>query len=210
MTDLELEQLVAIGHELRGVEFKGPGPLTDNHLFAKLMRAILGMSNRRDGGYVIIGVDEVNDRPTPAGLSDAELATWTYDDLMDKAASYADPFVELDREVVLSNGKAFMVIIVHEFRDVPVLCRKDYPDPLRPATPVLRQGACYVRSRRKPETSEIPSQTEMRELLELATEKQLRKLTRLFVHLLSMQSLPASQASQTDESRFDKQLKELL
>ena len=36
---------------------------------------------------------------------------------------------------------------------------------------MLREGACYVRTRRKPETSEIPTQADMRDLLELAIEK---------------------------------------
>ncbi len=61
-----------------------------------------------------------------------------------------------------------MVLYIAEFDDIPILCKKDYPD-------VLRKGACYVRPRRKPETTEIPTQEDMRDLLELAAEKRLRK-----------------------------------
>lgn len=57
---------------------------------------------------------------------------------------------------------------IREFESIPILCRKNYDD-------ILRAGACYVRSRRKPETVEIPNQEDMRDLLDLATEKGLRK-----------------------------------
>src|SRR5918992_3524376 len=60
------------------------------------------------------------------------------------------------------------VIQVKEFADIPVLCKRSYDN-------VLREGACYVRSRRKPETSEIPTLADMRDLLDLATEKRLRE-----------------------------------
>ena len=62
-----------------------------------------------------------------------------------------------------------MVIQVEEFADVPVLCKRDYPD-------VLRAGACYVRPRRKPETTDIPTYADMRDLLDLAIEKGVRRL----------------------------------
>lgn len=202
MTEQELKQILSIGHELRGVEFKGPGPMTDKHLFARVVRAVLGMSNRRDGGNVVVGVDEIDDQLRPTGLTDADLATWTYDDLMDKVASYADPFVELDYDVLRLDGKALVVITVHEFREVPVICRKDYPE-------VLRQGACYVRSRRKPETSEIPTQTEMRELLDLATEKNLGKLTHLFARFTALIADATTTASPSDDAKFDDQLRGL-
>ena len=50
---------------------------------------------------------------------------------------------------------------------MPHLCARAFEQ-------TLRKGALYVRTRRIPETAEVPTQTEMRELLELATEKRLR------------------------------------
>lgn len=56
-----------------------------------------------------------------------------------------------------------------------MICRKGYPtNPYPGQQAILRAGAIYVRTRRKPETSEPPGQTEMRELIELATEERLR------------------------------------
>jgi hypothetical protein len=77
-------------------------------------------------------------------------------------------------ERVSTDGKTFVILSVEEFETIPVICKRQFNDPRNPAKVVLRPGACYVRTRRKPETSEIPSQTEMRELLELATRKGIR------------------------------------
>src|SRR5262249_46564787 len=54
---------------------------------------------------------------------------------------------------------------------LPVICKKD-------GLEKLRRGAIYTRSRRLPETVEVPSQAEMRELLDLAIEKGSRTFTR--------------------------------
>lgn len=43
----------------------------------------------------------------------------------------------------------------------------------------MRKGACYVRGRGKVQTTEIPSQTEMRELLELAVSKRIQQYIRV-------------------------------
>jgi predicted HTH transcriptional regulator len=168
MTDEEFAQILALGHETRGVEFKGPGPLSNRRLSAQVVRAVLGMANRRDGGLVIIGVEDNNNILNPVGLDASDMVTWNYDDVADRIAVYADPNVEFELETKEYNGNQYVVIQVEEFADVPVLCKRSYVD-------VLRDGACYVRSRRKPETSEIPTFADMRELLELATEKRLQE-----------------------------------
>jgi predicted HTH transcriptional regulator len=170
-TSEDFSQILALGHERRGVEFKGPRPSTDKHFLARVARAALGMSNLRDGGMIIVGVDEVSAKLVPKGLNGADLSTWKYDDVSVRLAEYADPYVTFDLEHVEHEGADFVIIRVQEFDDVPVLCKKPYSTD---GKEVLRAGACYVRSTRKPETSEIPSQAEMREVLDLALVKRLR------------------------------------
>jgi len=68
VTERDLESILAQGHETNGVEFKGPGARTDRSFPAKVIRAILGMANRRDGGLVMIGVEST--KLDPVGLSD--------------------------------------------------------------------------------------------------------------------------------------------
>lgn len=172
MTDQEFAAILDLGHETRGVEFKGPGPRSDRPLFAQVVHAVLGMANRRDGGMVIIGVGDNGGVLNPVGLSQGHLSTWRYDDVAAGIAEYADPSVSFELEVREYNGGRYVILHVEEFADIPVLCKRDYQV-------VLRNGACYVRSRRKPETSEVPTQADMRDLLDLATEKKLRSLLTL-------------------------------
>lgn len=176
MTDQEfveiLEEIVALGHETTGVECKPPGPRSDKQLFPKVVRAILGMSNRRDGGVVIIGIEDTGSSLSPVGLDDNDLATWNYNHVSDKLKYYAEPSVNFELEEKHYQGKKYIVLNVREFEDIPILCKKPYTVA---GSVVLREGACYVRSRRKPETTEIPTQEDMRDLLDLATEKRLRR-----------------------------------
>ncbi len=192
LTEQLFAALVGPGYEQYGVEFKGPGARTERRLLAQVARAALGMANRADGGLVIIGVD---DDGSLAGLSDAELDTWSYDDVAASLAEYADPYVDLALQVLVYEDRSFVILHVAEFEEIPVLCKRDYPG-------VLRKGACYVRTRRIPETSEIPSQTEMRELLDLATDKGVHKfLTRLEATGL----LPPGTVPPSARRRFDAQ-----
>ena len=168
MTPDEFAQLLALGHETHGIEFKGPCARTDKPKLAKIVRAVLGMANRRDGGRVVLGVEEDGKKLEPVGLSQDQLDTWDHDGVAGVVAGYADPFVNLTTKIVEHGGNRFVVLTVVEFEEVPVLCKKDYPD-------VLVQGACYVRRLGSPGTSEIPTQAEMRDLLAMATEKGVRK-----------------------------------
>lgn len=75
---------------------------------------------------------------------------------------------------------------------------------------MLRKGACYVRPRRKPETTEIPTQEDMRDLLDLAAEKRLRKnlerVSRAGGVIIPFQTAGRSVSPQ---ELFDKQLGDL-
>jgi hypothetical protein len=50
VTEEDFAKLLARGYESRGVEFKGPGIRTEKLFLARVVRAILGMANSRDGG----------------------------------------------------------------------------------------------------------------------------------------------------------------
>src|ERR1700674_56024 len=164
-------QILARGHETPGVEFKRPGSREDRSILAGVARAVLGMANSRDGGLVIIGIVEDGDALIPEGVSAGDLRTWRQEAVTGALAAYADPYVEVHTEDFAYMGKVFVVIAVEEFREIPVLCKRSFDTK-------LRAGACYVRPRGRIETSEVATQAEMRELLELATEKRLRSFLR--------------------------------
>jgi len=169
LTAEELESALSVGYEGRGVELKGPGRSDDKRFLAKIARAALSMGNLRDGGHVVIGIDDGSPQDMLPGLGEDELATWlAYDDVSGRLAVYCDPPVSFDlARLPLSTGASVVVVQVYEFADIPHLCARDYPD-------VLRAGALYVRPRKMPETAEVASSVEMREVLDLAAEKRLR------------------------------------
>jgi predicted HTH transcriptional regulator len=91
LTNEQLADYHALGHELKGVEFKGAGLRTDQPLQAKIVRAALGMANRRSGGLIILGVDRRADVLYPTGGTSAPLASWrSYDVVGDMLNAYAD------------------------------------------------------------------------------------------------------------------------
>ena len=208
MTEQDFESLLAPGYETNGVEFKGPGVRTDKSFHAKVVRAMLGMANRRDGGLVIIGVESTN--LEPVGLNDPDLATWSdYDVLAVSVNSCAGPSLSFDTEVLNYKGRNVFILRVREFEEIPVLCTKDYCDPGKPLFPTLRRGACYVRSRHKPETAEIPTLEEMRELLDLATDKGVRRFVTRAQKAGLFPSIQHAPPSPTDEDLFRKQIEDM-
>jgi predicted HTH transcriptional regulator len=206
ISDDDLAEYLALNHEQRSVEFKPPGPLSDKYLFACVARACLAMTNRRDGGLVLVGVDDSSPSRS-AGLTEADAATWlNYDDLSDKLGSYSDPPIQFECAALTAPNTAKIVVIeVLEFEDIPTICKKDYNDGKKP---VLEKGALYLRSHHKPETTSRPSHSEMRELLDLAVEKGVRsfieRARRVGIDLHAPSVRPAG-----DVQRFNEQLGEL-
>lgn len=169
MNEVEFEQITSFGREQRGVEFKrGGSRKEDKRLLVKVIRAVISMANTRDGGKVIIGIDEDEDKLILNGVNESDLSSWNHDDFADSVAEYAEPTPVFEIQRFSYKHKNYIIIEVDEFIDFPILCKKTYDD-------VLRSGACYLRPRRKPESIEIPSYVDMRDLLELAIDKGVRK-----------------------------------
>ncbi len=202
MTDEEFVSLITLDVEGRRLELKGPGPITDRRLVAQVIKAVLGMANNRDGGNIIVGVAEIEGSLDKVGLENEHLTTWSFDALADQIARYADPNVSFTLATKEFEGKQFVLIEVREFDEIPVLCKRAFDD-------VLRDGACYVRTSRKPETSELPTQTEMRELLSLATEKGVRRYIEQ-LRRLGIIALPSVTLQVEDEQSFNQELGESL
>ncbi len=200
MTPDELRTAIALGREQRNTEFKGPGERTDKTFLAKVVRAVLGMANKPDGGVVIVGIDDDGTALTATGLTPAQVATWGYDDLHSSISNYADPYVDFEVTVVALDGKEFIAIEVQEFTELPVICKRDYPG-------TLRNGALYVRRRGKNETVEVPSHVEMREVIERAAEIIARKMLGT-VSRIQPAIAPPPQPSEAEE--FAKEARDLL
>jgi hypothetical protein len=167
------------------------------------------MANRRDGGFIIIGVSDQCGVLSPVGLTDAQLSTWRHDDIADGFAAHTDPPISFEFAIYESNGMKFVVLQVHEYSDIPAICKQEYKDNSNPNIPVaqrtivLRKGACYIRRRYKAETVEISSAEDMRALLDLAIEKGVSR----FVTLALRAGLNlASDNQPSDQELFEHQI----
>ena len=174
--DRELEELLALGHESRSFEVKGPGnpgDLDDKAYVAKIAKAVIAMGNLRDGGLVCLGIDEPRMSEMQPGLSREQAAAWIDYDLVHAAiARYADPPVSFEPVGVhLSSDVDVVVLQVDEFDSVPHLCRRDFD---REVT----AGGVYVRPAGMPRSARVPDSREMREVLELAIDKGVREFLR--------------------------------
>lgn len=170
LDDEQLAAIIEVGYEQRGVEFKAAGDRTDRAFLATVARAVLALANQRDGGHVIIGLSEDGIDVDGTGLSDEQFRQWlSFDDVTDQINAYADPPVRIQLgRGELSNGRAVVIIEVAEFAEIPILSKKDYPNRI-----VAKQ--LYTRSMAKPESSTSVTQNELREVIALATEKQLAR-----------------------------------
>jgi len=168
----DLSALIQFPREERNLEFKRSMDWADPATKAKLTKSVLAMANLRDGGHIVLGVErQPDDTYVPVGMQTEHCDCFVQDQLGSHFSEYADPYIEVTLIKHKTNGKTFCIIRVNEFAEVPVLCRKD-------GLEKLRRGALYTRSRRMPETVEVPSQVEMREILDLAIEKRFRTFSR--------------------------------
>jgi predicted HTH transcriptional regulator len=171
--DTRFRELLAIGREDRFLECK-QGVAWDS-LKVKIARTALAMANLRDGGTIVVGVSQATDGTLRLeGISAADLDTYNPDDVQAFVNRFADPYVKLELNRRSLDGKSYVELTVYEFDEVPVVCRADFGSP----GGNLRKGAFYVRSTRMPETTELQSQTEMREILQLAIDKGVRQFLR--------------------------------
>ncbi len=167
MQTSELEELLEGQTETQSLEFKG-SCAWEARTFAK---DILAMANVRDGGWIVVGVEDGTYKRQ--GLSEVQIRTFDQETMQDQMAEYADPFVSIqvftpdDKE-----GRHYVVIKVRPFDDVPVICKKDGLD--------LQQGAVYYRGKsRRPESARIRNSYDVRDLIELATVRMMRRKTEI-------------------------------
>ncbi|WP_380162645.1 RNA-binding domain-containing protein [Kineococcus sp. R86509] len=169
----EVRQWLSLGTESRSFEVKGPGLRTQKAYAAKVARAVMAMGNLRGGGLVCLGIDDKQLAQMSPGLNAEQLKQWSDVDEVNVALSrYIEPPADVRVHLMeLQAGVHVVVLEVHEFFDVPHLCRQDFPGE-------VQRAHLYVRPRGKAESTTVPTATDMRELIDLAVEKGLGEFLR--------------------------------
>jgi predicted HTH transcriptional regulator len=156
--------IIFAGREDRNREYKQSFAWNRNNrpTMAKIAKTILAMSNLRDGGHIVIGVNEVAGvemQFEAVGVQADHLPTFTYDKIADFVREYADPYIAFNLDPVPLDDMTFLVIAVAGFDEFPVICRKSYAD-------VLSGATIYVRPRGgRPRSEPISNYADLRELL---------------------------------------------
>lgn len=178
--------LVEGATESQRLDFKGPC----NWDVVKFAKDILALSNLRDGGYILVGIAQSESGIIPEGITEEQRKTFNFDVMKDQMGEFADPLVDFDvRFVKDEHAHEFAIIIVREFRELPVICKKDSRE--------TSKGSIYYRSsHRRPESAPTSNSYDMRQILELATLKMMRRWNQLGLMV-----------PRQDEQSFDEELK---
>jgi predicted HTH transcriptional regulator len=177
--DQLVRDLLAQGSELH-VDYKtAMAAPSDRRRWAKLAKQVIGLSNHKDGGYLLIGVEDGTLRAI--GLSAEEVASWDAAKVNDALAPYAAPrpAVQVLRGS-LEDGTVLVALRVVPFEDQPLVCIKSVNDELD--KPILRAGGLYIRTEGT-QTKEVSTEPEMRELLGRAYVK---KADRILVEIKAL------------------------
>jgi predicted HTH transcriptional regulator len=196
MNQQDIRQYIEAGSENRNLEYKTSVSWEDSDIKRKLVKSILGMANTKDGGTIVIGMEEQKNKSYLAkGISEKHKLTFNNkEEIKEFVSNYADPYVEFDVTIEEYDGNSFVFINIAEFNELPVMCKKPYPE-------ILRRGAIYIRSKRgKPETIEVPTEVEMREIIEMAVDKGNIKLIKRGYQ---------TSGKRSDEQLYEAELKDL-
>jgi len=197
--------LINYPNEERHLEFKKSASWGENRFKAKITKSILGMANIRDGGWILIGKEEQPDGTFIAtGMNQSDFDSFNSDVVRDFVKDYADPYVNLSVHKIVHAQKKFVIIRIEEFDTIPVICKRDWGN-------ILHRGKIYTRSKGKPETIEVPGQTEMREIINMAVEKEIRHFYERISHAgLQVRARSFISSEPSDKELFDKQREDLL
>lgn len=156
--------------ERRDLEFKSG--LAWDALKQGLVKGALALSNIEGGGYIIVGIGkgEGDMVHRPDAMTEDVAKTYDHDKVPDYINSFADPPIGIEVRHLEDGGRFFVAIKVHESATEPVICKK--------GDDKVRRGAFYYRSRRMPQSSPVASSDEMREIIDRAVDKALKKQRR--------------------------------
>ncbi|WP_215115399.1 helix-turn-helix domain-containing protein [Exiguobacterium sp. s80] len=163
-------ELLNVGGETRNIEFKKSYDWADPKHKAKIVKCILSMSNTKDGGYLVLGIDD-NKTLQEEKLCGMDLEHYkkiNYDDVVVQVNKFADPPISFQMHPVEEKGTNFWLFRIPEFEEIPIICKKNGDEN-------LTEGAIFSRSKSKPESAIIRSQSEMRELINTAINKGIKE-----------------------------------
>jgi hypothetical protein len=124
----ELVALVLHGREERNLEYKRCVSWNSADIKAKIAKTVLAMSNIRDGGAIVVGVEQQGEKFDPTGLQEEEWETFTQDGVSSHLNEFADPFAEVTVSKITLTLQKPRVLQTQGVKGEAVVV---YADPLR-------------------------------------------------------------------------------
>lgn len=205
-TSEQMIQYIETSEESDNIDAKGPMTWDGAEESAGLAKDIAAFANSRDGGVLVIGKHERSPGQFDLnGVSEDQARSFETTKVATWINNRFAPAVRLVCQRVEHEGSTFIVILVSEFEDIPILCTKSYqyPDSKKQ---ILREGTIYVRTANA-ESAPLRSVEELRSLIGLATTKRADQMLQLFDAMLKGRPLTAQT---TDAEEFARELKEVL
>jgi len=161
--------LLQVQAETRSLDYKQAmtfGP--DKRSKGEIVKCIMAFANSRDGGYILVGVEERANGFVPVGLSEEQSRSFDPTALGDFARNYCSVLPRIRSQPVIVDGLTLRLITIDEFESEPIVCTKDLHDDKDRL--ILRTAAFYVRTE-DAKCEEVRSADELRDVLQLAITK---------------------------------------
>jgi len=179
----EIRNLIRLGNENRNLDFKGAFSWSEANHDEKcaIAKDVLAFSNTRDGGVILIGV---NDKSGDIeGLTDEQYASFDQTKFNSFVEKFTAPRHTSNVHRIMIDQQRIVVINIPEFADVPILCARDANSSSNQSKLLLRRAALYKRTERA--TSEpVEDADEMRELLNRGLLRRQDELFRAFKQII--------------------------
>lgn len=203
LIEAKIQEILQGNAESLNTEFKATFDFNIN-VWAKerLIRSVLAMSNTRDGGYVIIGITEKEDKDLDfTGVENSHLAIFRLkvEDFKTKIESFSSSPVNYEIGVGSYKKKNYIIISVSEFSLNPSICRRngEYKDK------TLEEGAIYIRTLKdKPSSVKLSNPVDIQDFLDRITDKQITNL-----HKRGWKHETENIINKSDKSLFEKERK---
>jgi len=199
-------------NESKSIEFKPSvawpskiDGIQQNNKIQEIIKSILGMSNTRDGGKVILGVqrDDKEKKYQLKGMNVSDLGTYDQDLIFEHIRNFGEPEPKFQVLNIEYSNMNFIVFAIQSFIFAPIICRNNRN------LSQLENAVVYIRTD-KPETKKITDPSEMREVIDLAIEKELDLFSvRMQRFFKTMSGVKVLKSAKADQDKFKEELKDI-
>lgn len=168
MTTEELERIIEAQAENQNLDFKADIAWNAQDL----VKDFIAMANVRDGGTIVIGVEEKEGAFNGTGVIEANLKSFKIDHMKDQLSSYTDPAVEFRMMFPTDlKGNKYVVIKIQPFKEIPIISRSSIPKKL------IGNTIYYRNTNKKVESGPISNSNDLRDIIEAAAIKLMQRRT---------------------------------